>query len=188
MYECVYRYLHLLWGSLQSCQLVEVNLNVVKHWRKYLQHQPAYKSSQKQRYKRKRKVKISRLFLKKNPKTAEMYATFRHIWLQYLVHIDAHLILAWTIKVCCMHGLWTGLCLKKGQSWWLNNGFQPMDKDISICFIVIEYNPILNDEIMRIVNEKCQQEQDGEKLMKRGIKRCTSSHLVLSVTSLISLL
>lgn len=41
---------------------------------------------------------------------------------------------------------------------------------------------------MRIVNEKCQQEQDGEKLMKRDIKRCTSSHLVLSVISFISLL
>lgn len=44
-----------------------------------------------------------------------MCATFRQIF-DYLVHIDTHLILAWTIKVCCMQGSWTGLCLKKGQS------------------------------------------------------------------------
>lgn len=49
MYEDVHRYLHLLWGSLQRRQLVEVDLNVVKHRCKHLQHQPADKSGQKRK-------------------------------------------------------------------------------------------------------------------------------------------
>lgn len=43
---CVLRYLHLLRGSVQSRQMVEVNLNIVKYGSKHLQHHPAHESSQ----------------------------------------------------------------------------------------------------------------------------------------------
>lgn len=46
MYVCVYRYLHLLWSCVQSRQMVEVNLDAVKHGGPHLQHHPANKSTQ----------------------------------------------------------------------------------------------------------------------------------------------